>query len=82
MTEATRTELEDGSEQPCDTAVLAEDIPSTGSVLDVAAYGRNARVVLDGDVVFLSVANGGWRVTAAGCRVQPQAPCDCAVTGS
>lgn len=82
MTEATRTELEQSSKEPCDTAVLAEDIPSAEQVLDIAAYGRNARVVLDGDVVFLSVANGGWRVIAAGCRLQPQAPYDCVLTGS
>lgn len=82
MTEAARTELEDSSEESCDTAVLAEDIPSAERVLDIAAYGRTARVVLDGDVVFLSVADGGWRVAAAGCRPQPEAPYDCAVAAS
>lgn len=82
LSEATRAELEQSSEMPCDSAILEEDIPSAEQVVDVAAYGRNARVALDGDVVFLSVAGGEWKVIAAGCQPRVDEPYDCSLTGS
>jgi len=82
LIETTRTDLEQSTDQPCETAILAESLPSAEQVVDVAAYGRNARVILDGDVVFLSVAEGRWQVSAAGCVFQANAPYDCSLSGS
>ncbi len=81
LNDATRTELEQSSEQACDQAILEEDLPTAEQVMDIKAYGRSARVILEGDVVFLSVADGGWRVTAAGCQPQANQPYDCSLTG-
>jgi len=82
LTEAARTELEQSSEQPCDEAILAEDLPTAGRVVEVAAYGGDARIVLDGDVVFVTVEGGQWKVTAAGCEFRSDRPYDCTLTGS
>lgn len=81
LTETTRTAVAESADEPCASAILDEDLPAADQVLDVAAYGRNARVTLDGDVVFLSVAGGTWKVTAAGCQPRPDAPYDCSLTG-
>ncbi len=81
LSEGTRTELEVSSDQPCDTGILDEDLPSADKVAEVAAYGRNARAILAGDVVFLTVEGGVWKVMAAGCELRPNAPYDCTLAG-
>ncbi len=81
MTESARTELEQSTDEPCDSAIVSEDLPSADQVEEVEAYGRNARVILDGDVVFLSVADGTWRISAAGCEYRSNAAYDCTITG-
>ncbi len=77
LAEGARTELEHTAGSPCDSAIGDEGLPAAGQVVDVAAYGRNARVILDGDVVFLTVESGEWKVMAAGCTFQENAPYDC-----
>jgi hypothetical protein len=79
LLDSTREELEQSSGSPCASSVLEEDLPSVGDVLQVKAYGRNAQVLLDGDVVFLAVVDGTWKVTAAGCLPRPAEPYDCSV---
>lgn len=80
MIDAVRTELEHSSDQPCGTAIIEQPLSRAEQVLEVAEYGRNARVILDGDVAFLSVADGQWQVSAAGCEFRSNAPYDYTLT--
>ncbi|MDQ3716192.1 MAG: hypothetical protein M3381_09310 [Actinomycetota bacterium] len=82
LAEGTRRELEQSADTPCDDAILEEGLPTADQVVEVAAYGRNARVILDGDIEFLTVEGGEWKVIAAGCEFQPNAPYDCSLKGS
>ncbi len=81
LAENTRAELEEAADEPCDFAILGEDLPTADGVIEVAAYGRNARAILDGDVVFLTVESGDWKVLAAGCEFQSGKPYHCSLTG-
>jgi len=82
LAESTRTGLESRAETPCDSAILEEDLPLADAVVEVAAFGRNARVILDGDVVFLMVEAGDWKVLAAGCEFRSTQPYDCSLEAS
>jgi hypothetical protein len=73
--------LEQDSGDPCADAVLAEDIPDAGEVLESQAYGQVAQVVLNGDVVFLASFGDRWRVTAAGCTHRDSRPYHCSIDG-
>ncbi len=64
----TRDELESSAKAPCARSIAAEDLPTGGAARTVDVYGRQARVVLDADTLFLSRFPGGWKVVAAGCR--------------
>ncbi|MDQ4036819.1 MAG: hypothetical protein M3313_00330 [Actinomycetota bacterium] len=81
LAESTRTELESSADAPCDSAIMDEDLPTADAVVEVAAYGRNARAILDGDVVFLTIEAGEWKVLAAGCEFQSNEPYDCSLKG-
>ena len=74
---ATVEDLEGSSGQPCPQAVLAQDLPDAQDVQDSQAFGRAAQVLMDGDVVFLSVFGDRWLVTAAGCTPRGDRPYDC-----
>jgi hypothetical protein len=78
----TLTELEQTVGSSCDQAVLDQDLPGAWTVQDSQAFGRGAQVVLDGDVVFLSIFDGQWRITAAGCEPDGDRPYNCAVKGN
>ena len=65
---------------PCTEAI--EELPlEGGEVESVEVWGGNAQVALAGDTVFLAETGAGWRVTAAACRPQAEAPYDCEVDG-
>jgi hypothetical protein len=53
-----------------------------GEVTSVEVWGGDAQVRLAGDTVFLTETTSGWRVTAAGCTSQGDAPYDCEVEAS
>ena len=78
----TLAEVEQTTGDSCDQAILTQDLPDAQSVQDSQAFGRGAQVVLDGDVLFLAVFDGQWRVTAAGCEPDGNRPYDCTVKGS
>jgi len=65
----------------CESAVMDAGIPDTGRVVAVKVYGTAAQVRYDEDVVFLGEFSDGWKVTAAGCSPQADAPYDCQVQG-
>ncbi len=77
---ATRAALERSESAPC--AEVIEGLPlRPGDVRSVEVWGGNAQVQLAGDTVFLTQTRTGWRVTAAVCRPQAEAPYLCEVDG-
>ena len=62
-------------------AILAEDLPDAQQIRATLAFGRGAQVLMDGDVVFLSVFGDHWLITAAGCTARGDRPYDCTVMG-
>jgi hypothetical protein len=73
--------VERDSGRSCPEAVLAEDLPDGGPVVDRQAYGQLAQVVMTGDVVFLAAFGDRWRVTAAGCTPRENRPYHCSIEG-
>ena len=67
-------------EAPCTDAI--EQLPlQGGEVTGVEIWGGEAQVRLRGDTVFLTETGAGWRVVAAACQPQGDAPYDCEVEG-
>ena len=56
-------------------------LPDPGAVQQVEVWGDTAQVHLAGDTVFLLRFPDGWRVSAAGCAPQGDAPYRCEVRG-
>jgi len=56
-------------------------LPDPGAVQRVEVWGGSAQVHLAGDTVFLLRFPDGWRVSAAGCTAQGEAPYRCEVRG-
>ena len=81
LVESTVEELEQSSRQTCPAAVLGAGLPRALTVRGNDAYGRSARVLMDHDVLFLTVVGHVWRVRAAGCTPDGQKPYDCKVKG-
>jgi len=78
---ATVQDLEGASGQGCPEAILAQDLPGAHDVRDSQAFGRGAQVLMDGDVVFLSMFGNRWLITAAGCQPRGDRPYDCTLKG-
>ncbi|MFC7969405.1 hypothetical protein [Streptomyces cinereoruber] len=77
----TRSELEESEKKACHVGITAEELPVGGPVGTVDVYGRQARVVLKSDTLFLSQFPDGWKVVAAGCMPEAGRPYQCAVKG-
>ncbi|AJF63765.1 hypothetical protein [Streptomyces vietnamensis] len=78
-----REQLEEGEKKPCAKALPSQGLPRGGAVRSVDVYGRQALLRLDGDVLFLSEFDEGWRVTAAGCTPEEgDMPYHCALKGA
>ena len=52
---------------------------SGGDVRSVQVWGGDAQVRLSGDTLFLTETHAGWKVSAAACRPNADAPYDCEV---
>ena len=77
---AVRAAFESQESARCSEAI--QDLPTqAGRVESVAIWGGEAQVRMDGDTVFLTDTGAGWRITAAVCTPQPEAPYDCEVEG-
>jgi hypothetical protein len=70
-------ELEDSSGQPCDQAVLEEDLGAVGEPLGAQVFDTMAQVRFESDTVFLSRFDGKWLVVAAACVPRSGRPYDC-----
>jgi hypothetical protein len=70
-------ELEASSGQPCDQAILEEDLGAAGEPLGVQVFDTMAQVRFESDTVFLSRYDGKWLVVAAACVPQSGRPYDC-----
>jgi hypothetical protein len=81
LTDDAAKEVEQAASTSCDEAILDADLPRASQPVQTDVYGREARAVLDGDIVFLTHTDGGWRVVAAGCTPQGDDPYDCTVQG-
>jgi hypothetical protein len=77
----TRTTLESDSGSDCADAITALNLPDPGSVRSSEAYGRAAQANFEQDIEFLTLENGQWRITAAGCAERPDRPYQCDLKG-
>ena len=50
-----------------------------GNVRSVQVWGGDAQVKLSGDTLFLTQTHAGWKVSAAACTPNADAPYDCEV---
>ncbi len=55
-------------QEPCPKAIADLDVPDAERLVSVSTFGRQAQVKLDGDVTFLTLSGGHWKVRAAGCK--------------
>lgn len=80
LSENAQEELQQSGDS-CEVAVLEAGLSPDGRVEKVSVYDTSGQVRYDDDVVFLADFPEGWKVTAAGCVPQPDAPYDCKVQG-
>lgn len=74
-------ELEDQTGTRCSASVGRQQLPPAHGPTDVEVYGNNGKVVLTGDVVFVSQFGNQWKVVAAGCEPRTGRPYSCTVKG-
>lgn len=68
-----------GSE--CADGITTLGLPEAGTAVSEQAHGRASFVELEHDTVFLAVSGSSWKVRAAGCVEQGEAPYDCVLEG-
>jgi hypothetical protein len=64
-----------------DCASQLATLPDPGAAQQIEVWGDTAQARLAGDTLFLLQFPDGWRVSAAGCTPQGDAPYDCEVQG-
>jgi hypothetical protein len=73
--------VEQSEGRHCSSAIVSMNLPQQGRRLSAHAFGVNAVVTTDSDVLFLTASGGSWKVFAAGCTPQPHdRPYSCLVT--
>ena len=77
---ATLAGLEERESASCTEAIGQLPLQG-GDVESVQIWGSDAQVRLSEDTLFLTETRAGWRVTAAACRSQGEAPYECEVEG-
>jgi hypothetical protein len=77
---ATLAALQTSAGAPCGEAV-ASAAPAGGQVVHTEVWGDDAQVHLADDTLFLIRTSAGWRVSAAGCTPDGDAPYQCRVEG-
>ena len=83
LAEETRSKLEQQEGKPCEESILTLDLPDSGEIARTKVYVTNASVDLtEGGTDFLSEADSGWEISAAGCVPKaPDMPYDCELEG-
>jgi hypothetical protein len=81
LTPATRATLELDESQPCPTALAKASLPATGQIIAASVWSGAAQIRTSGDTLFATRTSAGWRIAAAGCRPQGEAPYHCVVEG-
>ena len=76
-----RSELEQSAGKPCPAAVLEESLPPLSEPIEARVSGTAAQVGSARETVFLSRFGEGWKVTAAGCTLEPTGVYDCLIQG-
>jgi hypothetical protein len=77
----TREKTAREQEGSCEDHLRNLRIQESGTVTRTEIYGRGAFVEFENDAVFLAAAEGGWKITAAGCTPNGDAPYTCEVGG-
>ena len=80
LSENAQTDLQQSGDS-CEVAVLEAGLSPDGRVEKVSVYDTSGQVRYDDDVVFLSDFPEGWKVIAAGCVPEADAPYDCTING-
>ena len=70
-----------GDAGTCEGQLEKAEVPEPGRVRQIEQYGQDAFVEFESDTVFLTVSEGGWKVTAAGCTANGEAPYSCEIGG-
>ncbi|MGX1159936.1 hypothetical protein FBY31_1703 [Arthrobacter sp. SLBN-100] len=78
----TREKTAQEQESTCEDHLRNLQIQEPGTLARTEIYGRGAFVEFENDAVFLAAAEGGWKVTAAGCTPNGDAPYTCEVGGN
>jgi hypothetical protein len=77
---ATLSSLESDESAAC-AQTLVELAPSSGQVQHSEIWGDEAQVQLADDTLFLTHTSSGWKVAAAGCTPNGDAPYECSLEG-
>jgi hypothetical protein len=77
---ATLAALEVGEAAACGQAI-GDLAPTGGQVVHTEVWGDAAQVRLADDTMFLTRTDAGWKVAAAGCTANGDAPYLCRVEG-
>jgi hypothetical protein len=77
---ATLAAFEEDRSAACTDAIEGLSLEG-GAITSVEIWGGDAQVRMSGDTLFLTETSAGWRVAAAGCQAQGEAPYDCEVEG-
>jgi hypothetical protein len=78
----TREKTAQEQESSCEDHLRNLQIQEPGTLTRTEIYGRGAFVEFENDAVFLAAAEGGWKITAAGCTPNGEAPYTCEVGGN
>jgi hypothetical protein len=79
LSRQTAKKLEQQEKKPCEEAIMDVNLPKGGTTSSERVEIRSAQVrFAQGGADFLSEGPGGWRISAAGCRLTtPGQPYDC-----
>lgn len=77
---ATVAALEQSESAAC-VQVVGELAPTGGQVRHAVVWGDKAQVQMADDTLFLTRTGAGWKVAAAGCTPNGEAPYACKVEG-
>jgi hypothetical protein len=78
LTPKAQAALEESESASCADAIGQLPLDG-GDVRSVQVWGGNGQVKLSGDTVFLTETQAGWKVSAAACKPNTDAPYDCEV---